>query len=180
MGLKPSELSAVHEILAWGREPGNNHVLRFFGQTFEDFSDACRTLAAKFKHVLPTGNNRVKVRVTGRDKVLAKESTLGSTLGEESTGLVIMDYEGHPIRFNQLTVFEDIVAKHKSVRFDVESVGDGFTWHRQSSSVDIDENTLDDRMRERIASGAQSLREDAFVKAVLFFFNVRAPPPLSR
>ena len=32
-------------------------------------------------------------------------------------GLVIFDYEGHPIRFNQITVFEDIVAKHKSVRF---------------------------------------------------------------
>ena len=87
-------LSALHEILAWGREPGNNPVLRFFGQTFEDFSDACRTLAAKWKHVLPTGNNRVKVRVTGKDRLKAKESTLGSTLGEESTGMVIMDYEG--------------------------------------------------------------------------------------
>ena len=85
-------------------------------------------------------------------------------------------FRGHPIRFNQLTVFEDIVAKHKSVRFDVECVGNGFTWQRQSSSVDIDEDTLDDQMRERIASGAQSLRQDAFVKAnVLFLF---APTPL--
>ena len=90
--------------------------------------------------------------MTGKDKVKVKESTLGLTLGEESTGLVIFDYEGHPIRFNQITVFEDssffvwggtyvppqcvkhnatdddnnkdkddvsedIVAKHKSVRF---------------------------------------------------------------
>ena len=75
--------------------------------------------------------------MTGKDKVKVTESTLGSTLGEESTGLflstalstqniknhathrglVIFDYEGHPIRFNQITVFEDIVAKHKSVRF---------------------------------------------------------------
>ena len=116
LGLKPKELEALHEILAWGREPGNNSVLRFFGQTFEDFSDACRTLVAKFKHVLPTGNNRVRVRVTGRDKINAKDSSLGNTLGEESTGMVIIDYDGHPIRFNQLTVYEDIVAKHKSVR----------------------------------------------------------------
>ena len=92
-------------------------MLRFFGQTFEDFSDACRTLVAKFKNVLPTGNNRVRVRVTGKDKVNAKEASLGSTLGEESTGMVIIDYDGHPIRFNQLTVYEDIVAKHKSVRW---------------------------------------------------------------
>ena len=68
-------------------------VLRFFGSTFEDFSDACRTLASKWKHLLPTGNNRVRVRMTGKDKVKVKESTLGQTLGEESTGMVVMDYE---------------------------------------------------------------------------------------
>ena len=110
-------MAALHEILTWGREPNNNPVLRFFGSTFEDFSDACRTLAAKWKHLLPTGNNRVKVRMTGKDKVKVKETTLGQTLGEESTGLVIFDYEGHPIRYNQITIFEDIVARHKSIRF---------------------------------------------------------------
>ena len=46
----------------------------------------------------------------------------------------------------------------------MESVGDGFTWRKQNSSVEIDEDTLDDRMRERIAAGAQNLRADAFVK----------------
>ena len=39
--------------------------------------------------------------------------------------------------------------------------------------MDIDEDTLDDRMRERLASGAQSLREDAFVKARIFVLNIR-------
>ena len=164
LGLRPSELSALHEILAWGRVPGNNNVLRFFGQTFEDFSDACRALFVQFKHVLPHGNNRVKVRVTGKDKIKAKETSLGSTLGEESTGMVVVDYDGHPIRYNQLTVYEDIVARHKSVRFDVQAVsGDGLTWRRASSSLDIDEQTLDDH-RDRISSGAQALRQDAFVK----------------
>ena len=50
----------------------------------------------------------------------------------------------------------------KRTRFELESVGDGFTWRRQNSSVDIDH--IDDQMRERITSGAQSLRADAFVK----------------
>ena len=50
-------------------------------------------------------------------------------------------------------------------RFDVEAVGDGFSWHRASSSLELDEDTLDDQMRERIASGARTLKEDAFVKA---------------
>ena len=44
----------------------------------------------------------------------------------------------------------------------MESVGDGFTWRRQSSSVDIDE--IDDQKRERITAGAQHLRSDVFVK----------------
>ena len=44
----------------------------------------------------------------------------------------------------------------------MESVGDGFTWRRQNSSVAIDD--IDDQMRERITAGAQHLRSDAFVK----------------
>jgi hypothetical protein len=165
LGLRPSELSALHEILAWGRVAGNNNVLRFFGAQFEEFSDACRAVFAQFKHLLPHGNNRVKVRVTGKDKVKSKEASLGSTLGEgESTGMVVVDYDGHPIRYNQLTVYEDIVARHKSVRFDVQAVsGDGLKWKRANSSLEIDEQTLDDH-RDRISSGAQALRQDAFVK----------------
>ena len=92
MGLRPKELAALHETLTWGREPGNNPVLRFFGSMFEDFNDACRTLAAKWKHLLPTGKNRVKERMTGQDKVKVKETTLGSTMGEESTGLLLFLY----------------------------------------------------------------------------------------
>ena len=105
MGLRPNELSALHEVLQWGRVPGNNPILRFYGQTFQDFSDACRALFAKFKNVLPKGNNRVKVRMTGKDQLKAKEKELGSTLGDESTGMVVVDYEGHPIRFNILEAF---------------------------------------------------------------------------
>ena len=164
LGLRPNELRALHEVLQWGRVPGNNPILRFYGQTFQDFSDACRALFAQFKHVLPKGNCRVKVRMTGKDQLKAKEKELGSTLGDETTGMVVVDYEGHPIRFNMLEVYESIVAKHKSVRFDVQAVGDGFTWRRASSSLEIDEETLEDH-RETITSGARALREDAFVKA---------------
>ena len=55
--------------------------------------------------------------------------------------------------------------KASNTRFDVEAVGDGFTWRRAASSLELDEDTLDDQMRDRIASGARSLKEDAFVKA---------------
>ena len=108
-------------FLQWGRLSGNNPVLKLFGQTFEDFSEACRALLSQFKHVLPKGSNRVRVRVSGKDRLKAKETDLGSTLGDESSGLVVVDYEGHPIRFNQLEIFEQIVARHKSIRFDVQA-----------------------------------------------------------
>ena len=47
----------------------------------------------------------------------------------------------------------------------MEAVGDGFTWRRAASSLELDEDTLDDQMRDRIASGVRTLKEDAFVKA---------------
>ena len=50
-------------------------------------------------------------------------------------------------------------------------MGDGFTWRRQGSFVDIEEDTLDDQLRERITSGAQSLRADAFVKVLFVLFG---------
>ena len=49
----------------------------------------------------------------------------------------------------------------KRTRFELESVGDGFTWRRQNRSVDID--VIDDQMRTITADG-QHLRSIVFVK----------------
>ena len=85
---------------------------RFFGQTLEDFSDTCREVAAKWRDLLPKGTNRVRVRISGKDRVKPrKESDLGETLGEETTGLVLTDYDFHPLRYNQLAVLENVIAK---------------------------------------------------------------------
>jgi len=145
LNLKAPELDALHEVLTWGRQPGNNKILAFFGQTLEDFSGACGALMQKFKHLLPTGSTRVTVRVTGRDRLNAKEGNLGQTLGEESVGMVVADYDGNPLRYNQLGVYDDIVAQHRSVRFDVEAVHDD--------------------LREKLSGGVHALRDDTFVKA---------------
>ena len=53
----------------------------------------------------------------------------------------------------------------------MEAVGDGFTWRRAASSLELDEDTLDDQMRDRIASGVRTLKEDAFVKAHALLFR---------
>ena len=145
--------------------PGNNKVLNFFGSTLEDFSQACKAaFSHKFKDLLPKGRNCVRVRVTGKDKVNAKKkSTLGQTLGQEACGLVCVVFDGHPIRYNQLAVYENIVAKHRSVRFDIEATHDGRSWKRAQSSFELDDSTLDD-VREKLEVGARRIREDGYVK----------------
>ena len=43
-GITPTELNQVHECLTWGRQPGNNKVLMFFGTVFEAFHHSCSQL----------------------------------------------------------------------------------------------------------------------------------------
>ena len=90
-GLTPAELDAVHECLSWGRAPGNNLVLTFFGTVFESFHAACRKMMGRFKSVLPEGCLRARIRATKRETLHPKEGCLGDTLGEESHGMVIVD-----------------------------------------------------------------------------------------
>ena len=40
LGLTPAETNAIHECLNWGRQPGNNKLLQFFGPNFEAFDAA--------------------------------------------------------------------------------------------------------------------------------------------
>ena len=138
-----------------GGQPGNNKILAFFGQALEDFSDACKAVTSRFKDLLPKGSNCVEVRVSAKDRVKVRnEGSLGETLGDEPTGMVVVDLGGHPIRFNHLSVYENIVAKHRSVRFDVEAVHDGASWKRCRRSFDLDD-VLDDSVREKLADGAR-------------------------
>ena len=41
--LSQDEISSVHECLTWGRQPGNNAVLEFYGTTFETYAQATDT-----------------------------------------------------------------------------------------------------------------------------------------
>ena len=76
-----------------------------------------------------------------------------------------MDYDGLPIRYDALKVLENVVARHKSVRFDLEAVHDGTSWRRAHSSVDVEEDLLNDGFREQLAGSARAVREDTFVRA---------------
>ena len=164
LGLKEPELAALHEIITWGRQPGNNKILAFFGQTLEEFSNACGSVARQLQTLLPTGGNRVKVRVTARETLNAKETTLEQTLGDERIGMLVMDFEGRPMSYEGVAAYAAI-AQHRGVRLDVEELHDGQGWRRCRRSVEIGDDVLDDDCREKLAQGAQALYEDTFVKA---------------
>lgn len=91
--LTPAEESAVHECLTWARD-GNNRVLTFFGTVFETFVRACGLLMQKF--VLPEGSLRARIRASKNANMVDAE--LGTTLGTESCGMVVVDHSGFPLR----------------------------------------------------------------------------------
>ena len=166
MGLTPAETDAVHECLAWGRQDGNNKVLAFFGTVYESFQGACKTLMRRFQSVIPEGCHRARIRATRRESHEPHEGQLGETLGEEAHGMVIVDPAGNPMKYDALSVFEDVVATQRS-RIEIDIPGEGGRgWQRTSASVDTqhDEN-LDESWQENIAAGAAFLREETWVAA---------------
>ena len=106
-GLTPEELDAVHECLTWGRVEGNNKVLTFFGTVFESYDHACQTLIERFRNVMPEGCLRARIRATQRKSNAGKQACLGDTLGDEATGMVVVDAGGHPMKYCALTAFQD-------------------------------------------------------------------------
>ena len=100
--LTPAESNAVHECLSWARQGGNNRVLTFFGTVMESFQAACTHLLSKFKSVIPEGSSRARIRATRRESRQPHEEQLGSTLGEEGFGLVVVDCTGMPMKYDKL------------------------------------------------------------------------------
>ena len=163
LGLTPAEANAVHECLNWGRQGNNNRILQFFGTNFEAFTAACAKLKEKIESVVPQGNRRARIRASNRESRYPKECEIGETLGEEVSGMVVVDMGGHPLKYDCLTVLESIVAKqHCRVEIDVPRE-EGRGWRRTNSSFDTQE--LDDKCRDDLAVGARYLLEETWVKA---------------
>ena len=71
----------------------NNKILGFYGSVLEKFDGARRKLMSRIKSVLPHGCLRARIRATSREIRHPRDGELGDTLGEEATGLVIVDPE---------------------------------------------------------------------------------------
>jgi len=166
LGLKPEEIDALHECLTWGRQPGNNKFLEFFGgEELVRFDAACKKLMSKFKSMIPEGSHRARIRAFNREVRNPKEGCLGDTLGDEPDGMVIVDFDGHPMKYDQMRVFEDVIAKQTSrIEIDVPREG-GAGWRRTRSFLDTqDEADLDEEWRRDIGKGARYMLEETWVK----------------
>ena len=160
--LTPQEEASVHEILTWARL-GNNKVLSFFGTVFEQFASACGQLMEKFRSVLPEGSTRARIRSTKRETGQQCEADLGTTLGQESMGMVVVDLSGVPLKYDRLNVFQDIVAV-QATRLEIDVPGeDGRGWRRTGSAVDVAE--FGRAWRDKVSKGVQHLLTETWVPA---------------
>ena len=92
MGLTQEETDSLHEVLTWGRQPGNNRTLEFYGTLYESFQQACETMMGKFQGCIPEGSLQARIRATKRETSTperAGEDTIGHTLADEAIGMVI-------------------------------------------------------------------------------------------
>ena len=69
------------------------------------------------------------------------------------------------MKYDALTVMEDIVATQTS-RLEIDVPGEGGRgWSRTESSIEVgDDATLDEQWRQDICSGARHLREESYVR----------------
>ena len=176
-GLKPEELDAVHECLTWGRQPGNNKPLLFFGTVFETFYNACHQLMGRFKNVLPEGCLRARIRATRRESHHPKEGCLADTLGEETHGMVVVDGSGLPMKYDALNVMADVVATQTSrIELDVPGEG-GRGWQGTRRVVDIaTDDTLGPQWRNDISQGAQHFRDETYVSVCEPHYDAKVWP----
>ena len=96
------EESALHEVLTWGAQPGNNEILRWYGPDLASFDDSCRRLMCTFNSTLPESSLKARIRYTTRECKNLRSGSIGETLGDEAEGFVMIDFQGHPIRYDQL------------------------------------------------------------------------------
>ena len=90
MGLTQQETDALHEVLTWGRQPGNNRILEFYGTLYEGFQQACGAMMAEFQGCIPEGSLNARIRATRREALTperAGEDIIGHTLDRKSTRL---------------------------------------------------------------------------------------------
>jgi hypothetical protein len=151
--------------------------LEFYGTLYESFQQACETMMGKFQGCIPEGSLQARIRATKRETSTperAGEDTIGHTLADEAVGMVIVDPSGHPMKYDGLTVLENVVAtQHCRIEVDVPGPG-GKGWQRTSGSIDTSE--LGEAVRKDISQGSAHILEQAYVPASDAHYDARVWP----
>ena len=78
--------------------------------------------------------------------------------------MVVVDFDGHPQKFDQLQIMSDVVAKDINVfKVDCPREGTRRGWKRTHSEIDTQE--LGDKWRDEMAAGSKYIIEETWVKA---------------
>ena len=94
-----------------------------------------------------------------------EDGALGDTLGDEAQGIVVVDFDGHPQKFDQMEILSQFVAKEVNVlKVDVPHAG-GKGWKRTNSEIETQDTDLGDSWCEEVSTGAKYVLEETWVKA---------------
>ena len=73
-----------------------------------------------------------------------EDGILGETLGDEAQGMVVIDPDGHPQKYDQMEIMSSFVAKEVNVlKVDVPRAG-GKGWKRANSEINTQDTDLGD------------------------------------
>ena len=168
LSVSEKEKMAVHECLQWGRQPNNNKQLDFYSTVFESWLNASEQLMGKLRAVIPQGSNRVRVRASKRESHGAKVSTLRDTLGDEESGLVVLDPSCVPTKYDQMQIWSNIIGT-STARLQVVDYQEPRSqkW-RKARNHTIDLRNIaefDESWRNDITAGTKHIMKNAWVAA---------------
>ena len=177
MGISTQETEAVHECISWFRVPGNNPVLKLYGTAHEKLVGAFGILRQALSSILPEGHQRARVRLDKRHSRTPREADLGSTLGQERTGLVVIDPSGHPVNYQGLDALTAAVAT-QDVIISADAPGpSGKGWSRALGTLALDEAPqLNQQWQEDLVNGAKVLMEQTYVPSNDPHYDAKAWP----
>ena len=84
-----------------------------------------------------------------------EDGALADTLGDEARGMVVVDFDGHPQKFDQMEILSQFVAKEVNVlKVDVPRAG-GKGWKRTNSEIETQDTDLGNKKKRGGFHGCQ-------------------------
>ncbi len=134
------------------------------GEELEYFDRACKALMDKIRGIIPEGSTRARIRCTNRVTRNPRDGRLSDTLGDEARGMLVVDLDGHPHKYDHLEIMSNIIAKEVNIlKVDVPEQQTGRGWQRTDTEISTQE--LGDSWREEVSAGAKYVLRETKVKA---------------